>query len=294
LAPRAGAARAIRGNRSGRARVSHVCSLSTACNRQVSARAHVDEAAMGTLRSVGIRVLSRSTRSRACWERPGQWRAYLRRGGRIAQGQSRQYRLGATWSGAPRPLWGNFWAGQARRSPWVSSHASGGAAPVYRCTERRWDTKDCRQLHPVAEAPSLRAHRGMGQKHIQWHLGVPLLAADCAGRPCPQNHILDGWVEAVVRGRGRGVLGWDGSFGCPSAEGLSFPWGTSLGAGHPVYLLAGPRVPVQGRFPSGTLRGARGASPASPCTSPLTGPGSVASGVTGRSPGAEPSEGGPA
>jgi len=81
------------------------------------------------------------------------------------------------------------------RSPWVSSHASGGAATVDRCTEGRWDTNDCRQLHPGGETPSRRAHRGMGQ-----------------------NHIPEGWVEAVVRGSGQGVLGWDGSLVFPSSS----------------------------------------------------------------------------
>jgi len=47
------------GNRRRRARVYHVCSRSRACSRQVSARAHVGEAAMGTVRSVEIRVSSR-------------------------------------------------------------------------------------------------------------------------------------------------------------------------------------------------------------------------------------------
>jgi len=99
---------------------------------------------------------------------------------------------------------------QARhtRSPWVSSHASGGAATVDRCTEQRWDTKDCRQLHPVGEAPSRRAYRGMGQ-----------------------NHIPEGWVEAVVRGRERGVLCWDGTCACPPDEGPSVSMGAAAGGG---------------------------------------------------------------
>jgi len=161
-------------------------------------------------------------------------------GARVTQGQGRQYRRGATWSRAPRPLWGNFPAGQAR--PWVSSYASGGAAPVDKCTERRWDTNDCRQLHPVGEAPSRRAHRGMRQ-----------------------NHIPEWWVEAVVRGRG--VLGWDGSLACPSAEGSSVYMGRVVGGG-------AARVPA--------------------CGPSCNGSGSLAIGIIGRSPGAGPSEGGPA
>jgi len=89
---------------------------------------------------------------------------------------------------------------QARhtRSPWESSHASGWAAPVDRCTKRRWDTNDCRHPHPVGEAPSRRAHRDIGQ-----------------------NHIPEGCVGVVVQGRDRGVMGWDGTLACPSGEGSS-------------------------------------------------------------------------
>jgi len=99
---------------------------------------------------------------------------------------------------------------QARhtRSSWVSSHASGWVAPVDRCTERRWDTKDCKQLHPFGEAPSRRALRGMGQ-----------------------NHIPEGWVDAVVRGRCRGVLGWVGTLDCPPDEGPSVSLGPTAGGG---------------------------------------------------------------
>jgi len=127
LPPGAGEASAIRGNKRSRVMVSHVCSRSRACSRQVSARAHVDEAAMGTLRSVGIRV-------------PSRW----------IDGCLAMVAHGHPWSSMV-----------IHGIPWVSSHASGGAAPVDRCTERRWDTKDVRQLHPVGEAPSRRAHRGM-------------------------------------------------------------------------------------------------------------------------------------
>jgi len=124
--------------------VSHVCSRSRACSRQVSARAHVDEAAIG--------------------------------GGCVAQGQCRQYR-----------------------------QASGGAATVDRCTERSCDTNDCRQLHPVGDAPSRRAHRGIGQ-----------------------NNITEGWVEAVDRCHGRGC--WVGMEAPPvrppraCGGGRGIPW----------------------------------------------------------------------
>jgi len=52
--PRAGTASAMRGKRRRRARVSRVCSRSTACSRQVRARAQLEEAVMGTVRSVWI------------------------------------------------------------------------------------------------------------------------------------------------------------------------------------------------------------------------------------------------
>jgi len=160
---------------------------------------------------------------------------------------------------------------QARhtRSSWVSSHASGGAAPVDWCTERRWDTKNCRQLRPVGETPSRRAHRAMGQ-----------------------NHIPEGWVEAVVRGRGRGVLGWDGSLACPSGEG-SYIYMGPVAAGSAS--RASTRVSSCNGSESvsiGAPGGARGASPVIPCTSPCAGPGSVAADVTGGSRGAGLSGGG--
>jgi len=53
-----------------RVRVSRVCSRSSACSRQVSALAHVDVSAMGTLRLVGMRVSRRCTRSRPAWRAP--------------------------------------------------------------------------------------------------------------------------------------------------------------------------------------------------------------------------------
>jgi len=132
-----------------------------------------------------------------------------------------------------------------------ASHVSGGAAPVDRCTERRCDTNDCRQLHPVGEVPSRRAHRGIGQ-----------------------NHMPDWWVEAGIRSRGRGVLGCeDGSLACPSVEGSSMTMGPFAGGGASrvsscmspcrfssvpprrpvepaVYPPECPRVPVSGRLPS--------------------------------------------
>jgi len=85
---------------------------------------------------------------------------------------------------------------------WASSQASGGDAPVYRCGERRWETSDCRQPHPVGEAPSRHAHRGIGQ-----------------------NHMPDGWAEATVRGRDRGCYVEMGALpGTPSRT-HPFPWG---------------------------------------------------------------------
>jgi len=83
LPPRARAARAMRGNKRSRARVAHVCSCSRACSRQVSARAHVDEAAMGILRSVGIRVPSRCTKSRPAGRGPASGERACAGGGAV-------------------------------------------------------------------------------------------------------------------------------------------------------------------------------------------------------------------
>jgi len=62
----------MRGNRRRRARVYHVCSRSTACSRQVSSRAYVEEAAIETLRSVEIRVPSRCNRYRHAGRGPAR------------------------------------------------------------------------------------------------------------------------------------------------------------------------------------------------------------------------------
>jgi len=198
----------MRGNKRKRARVSHVCSQSRACSRQVSARAHVDEAAMGTLRSVGIRVPNSCTRSRPAGRGPASGELACSGGAVLPRANAARTAVEQRGLGHRAPCGSDFPAGQATRSPWVSNYASGGVAPVDRCTERRWDTMDCRQLHPVVEAPSRRAHRGMGQ-----------------------NHITEGWVEAVVRGRCRGVLGWVGTLDCPPDDGPSFSLGPSAGSG---------------------------------------------------------------
>jgi len=141
------------------------------------------------------------------------------------------------------------WHAMNTRRPWASSHASGGATPVDRCTNRRLDTNDCRQLHHIGEDPPRRTHRG-------------------------NKHIPEGWVEALVRGCDRGVFGWDGSLACPSDEGSSVsvepvagglgcvspcrPTSTASGSvsigasggsvGHPVYPPACSRLPVPGRL----------------------------------------------
>jgi len=64
LPTHAGAERVMRGERRRRARGFHVCSRSRPCSRQENARVHVEEAAMGTLCTVEIRVPKRCTRSR--------------------------------------------------------------------------------------------------------------------------------------------------------------------------------------------------------------------------------------
>jgi len=54
---------------------------------------------------------------------------------------------------APRFCGDISWQVRHTRRHWPSIQASGGAEPVDRCTERRWETSDCRQAHPVGEAP---------------------------------------------------------------------------------------------------------------------------------------------
>jgi len=111
-----GAARGMRGNRRRRARVSHVCPRSRACSRQVSARVHVEEAAMGTLRSVGILVPSRCPRSRPAGRGPASGERTCAGVG-VPQCQCRQYRRGAPWSRVPCPLRRYFLAGQTHTEP---------------------------------------------------------------------------------------------------------------------------------------------------------------------------------
>jgi len=190
-------------------------------------------------------------------------------GGRADQGQCHQHRRGKAWSRSPRHLRDYFPASQAyTRSTWASSQASGGATPVDRCTGRRWDTNDCRQLHPVGEAPSRRAHRGIGP-----------------------NHIPEGWVEPVVRGRDRELLCWDGSLACPSDEGSSVSMGPAAGGGASRVSSSMSTCTGSGSVSIGASGGSREASRVSACMSTS---GWVAIGAIEGSRGAGPSGGGPA
>jgi len=55
-----------------RVRLCYIWSRSTACSRQIRARAHVEKAAIGTLRRMGMRVPGRCTRSGPAWRgQPG-------------------------------------------------------------------------------------------------------------------------------------------------------------------------------------------------------------------------------
>jgi len=155
------------------------------------------------------------------------------------------------------------------RRPWASSQSSGGAAPVDRCTEWRWVTSDCRQPYPVGEAPSRSSHRGIGQ-----------------------NHMPDEYVEAGVRGRDRGVLGWDGRLACASFDDPPISMGPVLGGWASRVSLRMPTCTGSGSVSIGATRGSRGAFRVSPCMSTCTGSGSVAIGATGGSRGAGPSGGG--
>jgi len=184
---------------------------------------------------VGIRVPSRCTRSRPAGRGPASGERACAGGAVLPRASAARTAVEQRGPGHRAPCGVISRQAKHTRIPWVSSHASGGAAPVDRCTERKWDTKDCRQLHHVGEAPSRRAHRGMGQSHIP-----------------------EGWVEAMVRGRGRGVLGWDGSLACPSYEGSSISMGPVTAGEPPVHQPACRRATVLGRYPSGPLVGPAG------------------------------------
>jgi len=160
---------------------------------------------------------------------------------------------------------------QARhtRSRWASSQASGGPTLVDNCTERKWDTNDCRQLHPVAEPPSRRA------QHDIW-----------------KNQIPEGWVEAVVRGRDRAVLGLDGSRACPSAEGSSIAMGPVAGSGASRAPACASMCTSSGSVSIGATAGSRRAYRVSPSAVTYTGSGSVAIWSFWWSSGAGPSVGG--
>jgi len=109
----------MRGKMRRRARVCHVCFRTRPCSSQVSARAHVEEAAMGTLRSVGMQIPSRCTRSMHGGRGPASGEcACAGGGGGVAQGQCRQVRRGAAWSRSPLPFWGYFRASRAHRD-WI-------------------------------------------------------------------------------------------------------------------------------------------------------------------------------
>jgi len=82
LPTRADAAMATRRIRNRRVRVSHVCSRSRVCSRQASARAHDEEAAMGSLRSVSNRVPSKCTTCRPTGKGPASGECACAGGGR--------------------------------------------------------------------------------------------------------------------------------------------------------------------------------------------------------------------
>jgi len=126
---------------------------------------------------------------------------------------------------------------QARhtRSPWVSSHKSGGAAPVDRCTDRRWDTNDCRQL-----TSSVRPPRGVRTAAL--------------GRTTIPKGGWRMWSVAVVGGCWVGT----GASPAPLTRARPFPWGPLRRAGPHVHLRACRRETVQGRFNVGRWGGLAG------------------------------------
>jgi len=110
---RAVAASAMRGKRRSRARASHVCSRSTACSRHVRARAQLEEAAMGTRRSVGTCVASRLRMSRPGGGAPRIMGSSFVPGDGVPCRKGSQHRRGAPWSWALRPHHRQLVAGQA-------------------------------------------------------------------------------------------------------------------------------------------------------------------------------------
>jgi len=138
---------------------------------------------------------------------------------------------------------------QARhtRSPWVSSHESGGAAPIGGGTP----TTLGRPSQSVRPPRGVRT-AALAEPHSRWSSG------------------------GVVRGRGRGVLGWDGSRACTSDEGSSIFMGPVAAGGDSRECTCVSSCTGSGSVSIGAPAGARGASPVHPCTSPCTGPGSVA------------------
>jgi len=82
------------------------------------------------------------------------------------------------------PTADSSWQVRQSRRLCARSQALGWAERADRWTERRWEKSDCKHTHPFGEAPSRRAHRGIGQ-----------------------NHTLDWWAEAGARGCNREVPG---------------------------------------------------------------------------------------
>jgi len=158
------------------------------------------------LRSVGIRVPGRCTRSRPAGRAPASGQCACAGGAVLPRASAAITAVEHLVPGHRVPCGDISRQARHSRRPWASSQAFGGAAPVNRCTERRWGTGDCRQTHPVGEAPSRRAYRGIGQ-----------------------NHIPEGWAEAGVRGRGRWVSDWAGSMAGPSVWGSSISKGPAAG-----------------------------------------------------------------
>jgi len=124
-------------------------------------------------------------------------------------------------------LRGNFRQARHTRSTRESSHAAGGAAPFDRCTERSWDTNDCRHPHPVGEAPR----------------GVRTAAL---GRTTSLRSAWGLWSGAVIGGC------WVGMGPSPAhmKRAHPSPWGPPWGAVRPVDPPASPNVSVPSPFPS--------------------------------------------
>jgi len=159
---------------------------------------------MGTPRSVGIRVPSKCTRYRPAGRGPAS--------GECAWG-------GACCPGSVPPV-----------APWNS--VVPGTAPhagIFTGMPGTNGSRGRQAMRPAGPPRSVDAPSGVGTPTTAssptTSVSPPRLAQRCIGK----NHIPEIVVEPRVRGRGRGVTGWDGARPAPPPRTRPFPWGPPLG-----------------------------------------------------------------